>query len=112
MFLFLHIVYYIQTNVKDQGGQGQFIHKTQPVFDKDVEQSVVTVAVMVLNPKILAPGGIGLELTVTPPDDIIGMIPYSEDIVKSGREDNGILIEDIKPINSIRHKLIKGVMNG
>ena len=45
-------------------------------------------------------------------DDIIGMIPYSEDIVKSGREDNGILIEDIKPINSIRHKLIKGVMNG
>lgn len=45
-------------------------------------------------------------------DDIIGMIPYSEDIVKSGRADNGIRIEDIEPINSIRHKLIKGVMNG
>jgi len=45
-------------------------------------------------------------------ENIIGMIPYSEDIVKSGRADNGIRIEDITPIDSIRNKLIKGVMNG
>jgi len=45
-------------------------------------------------------------------ENIIGIIPYSEDIVKSGRADNGIHIENIKLVDSIRNKLIKGVMNG
>ena len=44
--------------------------------------------------------------------NIIGTIPFSDDIAKSGREDNGIRIEDITPVESIRNKLIKGVMNG
>jgi len=44
--------------------------------------------------------------------NIIGMILYSEDILESGKENSGIRIEDITPINTIRDKLMKGVMNG
>ncbi|MFC1539624.1 carbon monoxide dehydrogenase, partial [Candidatus Latescibacterota bacterium] len=43
---------------------------------------------------------------------IVGTIPFSDEIAKSGREDNGIRIENITPIESIRNKLIQGVMNG
>ena len=45
-------------------------------------------------------------------ENIIGMIPYSEDILESGKEDSGICIEDMTPIDTIRDKLMKGVMNG
>jgi CO dehydrogenase maturation factor len=42
----------------------------------------------------------------------LSIIPYSEDIIKSDRADNGIHIEDTKPIDTIRNILIKEVMNG
>ena len=45
-------------------------------------------------------------------ENIIGMIPYSEDILESGKENSGIRIEDMTPIDTIRDKLMKGVMNG
>ncbi len=45
-------------------------------------------------------------------DSIIGTIPYSEEIAQSGRGDSGICIEDITIIDSIREKLMKGVING
>ena len=44
--------------------------------------------------------------------NIIGKIPYSEDIMRSGKGDKGICIEDMTQIESIREKLMKGVMNG
>lgn len=45
-------------------------------------------------------------------ENIIGMIPYSEDILESGKEDSGIRIEDMTPIDTIRDKLMKGEVNG
>ena len=46
------------------------------------------------------------------PDNIIGTIPYSKDIAQSGKGDNGIHIENMIPIDSIREKLIQGEING
>lgn len=46
------------------------------------------------------------------PENIIGMIPYSNNIAQSGRGDTGINIEDLSIIDSIREKLMKGEING
>ena len=46
------------------------------------------------------------------PENILGMIPYSNNIAQCGRGDTGINIEDMSTIDSIREKLMKGVMNG
>ena len=46
------------------------------------------------------------------PEVIIGVIPFSEDINKSGRGDSGVSREDVKIIDSIRDRLIKGVLDG
>ena len=47
-----------------------------------------------------------------PGDKIIGTIAYSDEISQSGREDNGIRIEDMKHIDLIIEKLMKGELNG
>ncbi len=43
---------------------------------------------------------------------IIGMIPYSGDILQSGKGDTGVILKDMSLIDSIRENLMKGVMNG
>ena len=45
-------------------------------------------------------------------ETIIGVIPFSDYIAQSGKKDSGIRIEDMKIIDSIREKLMKGEMNG
>ena len=50
--------------------------------------------------------------SIISPDNIIGTIPYSKDIIQSGKRDNGIHIENMTPIDSIREKLIQGEING
>ncbi len=45
-------------------------------------------------------------------DEIIGVIPYSEDIADSGKTDLGIRIENISSIDKIRDKLLKGMVHG
>jgi len=44
--------------------------------------------------------------------NIIGMIPYSDDILQSGKGDTGVILKDMSLIDSIRENLMKGVMNG
>jgi len=45
-------------------------------------------------------------------ETILGMIPYSEKIARSGKSDEGILIEDMEYIDSLREKLTEGVIYG
>jgi CO dehydrogenase maturation factor len=47
-----------------------------------------------------------------PPEVILGVIPFSEDINKSGKGDSGVNIEDVHIIDGIRERLVKGVVNG
>lgn len=44
--------------------------------------------------------------------NIIGMIPYSGDILQSGKGDTGVILKDMSLIDSIRENLMKGVING
>ena len=46
------------------------------------------------------------------PDVMLGVIPFSEDINKSGKGDRGVSIEDVQIIDGIRERLIKGVLHG
>ncbi|MHB9029730.1 MAG: ATP-binding protein [Candidatus Latescibacterota bacterium] len=47
-----------------------------------------------------------------PGKSIVGVIPFSEDISKSGRGDSGAVIEDVSIIDGIRDRLIKGALDG
>ena len=47
-----------------------------------------------------------------PGKTIIGMLPFSEEISQSGKEYDGVRIEDMQMINTIREKLIKDVSHG
>jgi len=40
--------------------------------------------------------------------NIIGMIPYSDDILQSGKGDTGVILKDMSLIDSIRENLMKG----
>ncbi len=51
------------------------------------------------------------NMTILKTKNIIGMIPYSKKIAQSGREDQGVLFEDISYIDSIRDILMEGVMH-
>ncbi len=46
------------------------------------------------------------------PEDIIGIIPFSEEIARSGKEDHGVCLGNMRLIDSIREKLIKDVSHG
>ena len=47
-----------------------------------------------------------------PKKAIIGVIPFSEEINRSGKSDDGVAMEEIDTIDGIRDRLIKGVLDG